>query len=119
MLAVRDLYRCTLRKASVRFSVTSFWSDISGPMSISISLAFITKELWLVRSQKASASELGSDSLSIEESRSTGTGVMAFQVTKLTNIIPSVQDAFSGLVFTKHEEARYAFPRVSLLNSPD
>lgn len=74
---------------------------------------------WLVRSQKAGGPELGSDSLSIEESRSASTGGMAFQVTKLTNILPSVQDAFSGLVLSKHEEARYAFPRVSFLSSFD
>lgn len=44
---------------------------------------------------------------------------MAVQVTKLTNILPSVQDAFPGLMLSKHEEARYTFPRVFFLGSFD
>ncbi len=44
---------------------------------------------------------------------------MTLQITKPTNLLRGVQDAFRGLVFAKHEEAGYAFPCLLFLSSFD
>ena len=44
---------------------------------------------------------------------------MTLHITKFTSLLQGVQDAFVGLVFPKHEEAGYAFPRLFLLSSFD